>query len=64
MPDGKRESGPGGRDVVEAGPGDFVVVPAHTVHREGSPASDETAVIVVRAGSGEAVFDVDGPDRR
>src|SRR6266508_1230454 len=52
------ESGPGGRDVVDAQPGDFVFVPPHTVHREGNPTSAEAAVIVVRAGSGEAVFNV------
>jgi uncharacterized RmlC-like cupin family protein len=56
------ESGPGGELVVDAGPGDFVFVPPHTVHREGNPTSDEATVIVVRAGSGEAVFNVDGPD--
>jgi uncharacterized RmlC-like cupin family protein len=58
----RMESGPGGGDVVDAGPGDFVFVPPHTVHREGNPTSDESTVIVVRAGSGEAVFNVDGPD--
>ena len=59
----RMESGPAGRDVIEAHPGDFVFVPAHTVHREGNPGSDVGAVVVVRAGSGEAVFNVDGPDR-
>jgi len=58
----RMESGPGGQDVVEAQPGDFVFVPPHTVHREGNPTSAEAAVIVIRAGSGEAVFNVDGPD--
>ena len=58
----RMECGPRGRDVVEAGPGDFVFVPAHTVHREGNPGTEEAAVVVVRAGSGEAVFNVDGPD--
>jgi uncharacterized RmlC-like cupin family protein len=56
------ESGPGGQLVVDAEPGDFVFVPAHTVHREANPTSDEAALIVVRAGSGEPVFNVDGPD--
>jgi uncharacterized RmlC-like cupin family protein len=56
------EFGPGGRDVLEAQPGDFVFVPPHTVHREGNPSSAEAAVIVVRAGTGEAVVNVDGPD--
>jgi uncharacterized RmlC-like cupin family protein len=58
----RMESGPGGRDVIEAQPGDFVFVPPHTVHREGNPASADATVVVVRAGSGEAVFNVDGPD--
>lgn len=58
----RMESGPGGRDVIVAQPGDFVFVPPHTVHREGNPTSEEAAVIVVRAGSGEAVFNVDGPE--
>ena len=58
----RMESGPGGQDVVDAGPGDFVFVPPHTVHREGNPTSAEGTVIVVRAGRGEAVFNVDGPD--
>jgi uncharacterized RmlC-like cupin family protein len=56
------ESGPGGRDVVDAQAGDFVFVPPHLVHREGNPSSAEATVIVVRAGVGEAVFNVDGPE--
>ncbi|MDQ1688779.1 MAG: hypothetical protein QOK42_1754 [Frankiaceae bacterium] len=56
------ESGPGGQDMVEAQPGDFVFVPPHTVHREGNPSSAEATVVVVRAGTGETVFNVDGPD--
>lgn len=56
------ESGPNGQDVVDAHPGDFVFVPPHTVHREGNPTSNEAGLIVVRAGSGEPVFNVDGPD--
>lgn len=57
----RMESGPGGADVVEAQPGDFVFVPPHTVHREGNPTAVDSTLIVVRAGSGEAVFNVDGP---
>ena len=55
------ESGPRGEDVLDARPGDFVFVPPHTVHREGNPTSADATVVVVRAGSGEAVFNVDGP---
>lgn len=58
----RMESGPGGQDVVDAQPGDFVFVPPHTVHREGNPSSGAATVIVVRAGSGESVFNVDGPE--
>ena len=55
------EYGPGGQDVVDAQPGDFVFVPPHTVHRESNPSATDATVIVVRAGGGEAVFNVDGP---
>jgi uncharacterized RmlC-like cupin family protein len=58
----RMESGPGGADVVDAQPGDFVFVPPHTVHREGNPSRQDAALLVVRAGSGEAVFNVEGPD--
>lgn len=59
----RMESGAGGQDVVEARPGDFIFVPPHTVHREGNPTADESGLIVVRAGHGEPVFNVDGPDQ-
>jgi uncharacterized RmlC-like cupin family protein len=58
----RMESGAGGQDMVDAQPGDFVFVPPHTVHREGNPSSSDATVIVFRAGRGEAVFNVDGPD--
>lgn len=58
----RMESGPGGRDVVDAQPGDFLFVPPHTVHREGNPSSTDAALVVVRAGSGQAVFNVTEPD--
>ncbi|MCA1823870.1 MAG: cupin domain-containing protein [Frankia sp.] len=57
----RMEFGPGGRDVVDAQAGDFLFVPPHTVHREGNPTSEESTVIAVRAGSGEPVFNVEGP---
>ena len=59
----RMESGAGGADVAEAGPGDFVLVPRHTVHRESNPSDEESRLIVVRSGGGEVVFNVDGPDR-
>jgi uncharacterized RmlC-like cupin family protein len=57
----RMESGPGGTEVVDAGPGDFVHVPKGAIHREGNPSHEESRVVVVRAGSGPAVVNVDGP---
>ena len=56
------ESGPGGRDVVEAGPGEFLHVPAGTVHRESNPSPDQESVAVIaRAGRGTPTVNVAGP---
>jgi uncharacterized RmlC-like cupin family protein len=57
----RMESGPGGSEVVEAGPGDFLHVPKGAIHREGNPGSEESHIVVVRAGHGPAVVNVDGP---
>jgi uncharacterized RmlC-like cupin family protein len=58
----KMESGPGGATVVEAGPGDFVRVPKGTVHRESNPSAEPADIVVVRAGRGESLCNVDGPE--
>lgn len=58
----KIEFGAGGREVLEAGPGDLFMVPAHTVHREGNPGDGEQFLLGVRIGSGPTVINVDGPD--
>lgn len=47
--------------VVEAAAGDFVHIPAHTVHREGNPTDGLAELIVVRRGTGPLVTNVDGP---
>lgn len=57
----RMESGPGGRDVAEAGPGDFLFVPRGAIHREANPGSVESTIVVFRSGGGEAVVNVDGP---
>lgn len=57
----RMEFGPGGADVLDAGPGDFVYVAAHAIHRESNPADEDSRIVVVRSGSGEPVFNVDGP---
>lgn len=58
----RMEFGPGGREVLEAGPGDFVHVAAGVVHRESNPTDIESQIVVIRSGSGEPVFNTDGPD--
>jgi uncharacterized RmlC-like cupin family protein len=58
----RMEYGPGGSKEILAEPGDFVHVPAHTIHREVNPAEVEGAVILMRVGgAGPAVVNVDGP---
>jgi uncharacterized RmlC-like cupin family protein len=53
--------GPGGRDSVEASAGDFISVPPGVIHREATQGGEVTAV-VIRAGDGEVVVNVDGPE--
>ena len=60
----RMEFGPGGAEVLEAGPGDFLHVAPGAVHRESNPSEEEARIVVVRSGSGEPVFNVDGPARR
>jgi uncharacterized RmlC-like cupin family protein len=57
----RMESGSSGTRVIEAGPGDFLHVPAGAIHREANPSDTESQIVVVRAGQGPAVFNVDGP---
>jgi uncharacterized RmlC-like cupin family protein len=57
------EFGSGGQDVVEAGPGQFVHVPSHVVHRESNPTAEVSTVIIARAGNGPPTVNVDGPER-
>ena len=59
----RMESGPDGREVIEAGPGDFVHVPKGVIHREGNPADRESHIVVVRAGNGPPTINVNGPQR-
>lgn len=54
--------GPGGADQVEAGPGEFVHVPPHAVHREANPGAETSTAVIARAGRGAPTVNVDGPD--
>ena len=47
--------------VVQGDPGDFVHVPAHTVHRETNPTDERAEVVLVRRGTGPVVVDADPP---
>jgi uncharacterized RmlC-like cupin family protein len=58
----RMEFGSGGEEAFEAHPGDFVFVGKHAVHREGNPSSEEATIVVVRAGQGEPVVNVEGPE--
>jgi len=57
----RMESGPGGADVVSARPGDFVYVPRGAIHRESNDGSEESHLVVVRAGQGPPTVNVEGP---
>jgi len=47
--------------VEQGDPGDFVHVPAHTVHRETNPTGETSEVVIVRRGTGPVVFEAPAP---
>jgi uncharacterized RmlC-like cupin family protein len=56
------EFGPGGRERVEVGAGEYFEVPRHLVHREGNMSTESGEAILVRVGDGPVLFPVDGPE--
>ena len=54
------EYGARGELSVEAGPGDFVHIPRHLVHREVNAGSTPSVEILSRAGTGPLTTNVDG----
>jgi uncharacterized RmlC-like cupin family protein len=58
----RMESGAGGKDVFDATPGEFIYIPPYTVHREGNTTGRVASIVVTRAGTGESVVNVEGPD--
>ncbi len=46
---------------LDAGPGDFVHVPAFTVHRESNPGAQPSVAVIARAGGGVPTVNVAGP---
>jgi uncharacterized RmlC-like cupin family protein len=57
----RMEFGLGGEEILLAEPGDLLFVPAGAVHRESNPSAETCTAVVVRTGSGEAVWNVPGP---
>ena len=56
------EFGAAGAESVVAGPGEFLHVPAHTVHRELNPDDETSTAVIARAGeNGPPTVNVDGP---
>jgi uncharacterized RmlC-like cupin family protein len=51
----------GHEGYVEALPGDFVYVPAYTIHRESNPSERPALVVIARAGDGVPTINVDEP---
>jgi uncharacterized RmlC-like cupin family protein len=57
----RMEFGPSGAESCEAREGDFLHVPKGAIHRESNPGDAEQVMVVIRVGSGDPVFNVDGP---
>ncbi len=51
----------GHEGFIDARAGDFVHVPAYTVHRESNPTSDVSVAVIARAGGGTPTVNVDDP---
>jgi uncharacterized RmlC-like cupin family protein len=56
------ESGSRGSLVLDARPGDFLYVPRDAIHRESNPGQTECTAVILRAGTGQVVVNVDGPE--
>ena len=54
--------GPDGAEAVVARGGDFIVVPAHTVHRETTGPDEDLEAFAIRIGGEPEHVNVDGPD--
>jgi uncharacterized RmlC-like cupin family protein len=46
---------------LDAGPGDFIHVPAFTVHRESNPTDEPSVAVIARAGGGVPTVNVAQP---
>lgn len=52
----------GGAGHVDAEAGDFVHVPAFTVHRESNPTDEPSVAVIARSGGGIPTVNVDPPE--
>jgi len=56
------EFGEGGRQAIQAGAGDFLVIPSGLIHRESTPGDEPSRSVVIRSGGdGPPTIEVDGP---
>jgi len=53
----------GGDGYLDAGPGDFVHVPAFTVHRESNPGDEISVAVIARVGGGIPTVNVVRPEQ-
>ena len=51
----------GGQGYLDAEAGDFIHVPAFTIHRESNPTDEPSVAIIARAGGGIPTVNVDPP---
>ena len=49
---------------IDAGPGDFVHVPAWTIHSESNPSREPSFAVIARVGGGIPTVNVDRPSGR
>lgn len=56
------EFGPGGTEAADAGPGDFIHIPRHLVHRERNIGATPSREVITRSGTGPPTVNVDGPE--
>lgn len=47
--------------TIEGGSGDFLRVPAGAVHRESNPGDQPARAVIVRCGTGDPTYNVEGP---
>ena len=58
----RMDFGPSGGQSCAAEAGDVIFVPRGAVHREANVGDADNMAMLVRVGTGEPVFNVDGPD--